>query len=169
MRAAALRHGIADIGPRSYGQRRRRFCSLLSREIHTLTPLITIVDDDSLVRRAVLRLVKPVGVEVHGFASAEEFLQAHSSSDPDCLVLDVGLPGMSGLELQRRLIETGRTPPIIFVTARDAAEVRDQALQAGAFAFLAKPFSDEVLLQAIRTILQPDVPGTRAANGSDWP
>lgn len=80
-----------------------------------MAPLITIVDDDSLVRRAILRLVKSVGVEVNGFASAEEFLQAHSSRDPDCLILDIGLPGMSGLELQRRLIETGRTRPIIFV------------------------------------------------------
>lgn len=120
-----------------------------------MAPLISIVDDDSLVRRAVLRLVKSVGVEAHGFASAEEFLQAQFSRDPDCLILDIGLPGMSGLELQRRLIETGRRPPIIFVTARDAAEVRARALQAGAFAFLGKPFSDEVLLRAIRTILQP--------------
>ncbi len=134
-----------------------------------MASLITIVDDDSLVRRAVLRLVKSVGVEVHGFASAEEFLQAHSSRDPDCLILDIGLPGMSGLELQRRLIETGRTPPIIFVTARDAAEVRAQALQAGAFAFLGKPFSDEVLLRAIRTILQPGCRVTHEANGSDRP
>jgi FixJ family two-component response regulator len=88
-----------------------------------LAPLITIVDDDSLVRRAVLRLVESVGVEVHDFLSAEEFLQAHSLRDPDCLVLDIGLPGMSDLEMQRWLIETGRTPPIIFVTARDEAEV----------------------------------------------
>lgn len=134
-----------------------------------MAPLITIVDDDRLVRRAVLRLVKSVGVEVHGFASAEEFLQADSLYDPDCLILDIGLPGMSGLELQRWLIETGRTPKIIFVTARDEVEVRAQALQAGAFAFLGKPFRDEVLLQAIRTILQPDVTVTRASNGSDWP
>jgi two-component system response regulator FixJ len=123
-----------------------------------LAPLITIVDDDSLVRRAVLRLVKSVGLEVDGFPSAEEFLQAHSLRDPDCLILDIGLPGMTGLELQKRLLETRRTPPIIFVTARDETEVRAQALQAGAFAFLGKPFSDEVLLQAIRAILQPHVP-----------
>ncbi len=123
-----------------------------------MAPLITIVDDDSLVRRAVLRLVKSVGLEVDGFPSAEEFLQASSLRDPDCLILDIGLPGMSGLELQRCLIETRRTPPIIFVTARDETEVRAQALQAGAFAFLGKPFSDEVLLRAIRSILQPHVP-----------
>jgi FixJ family two-component response regulator len=116
------------------------------------------VDDDNLVRRAILRLVKSLGLEVDGFPSAEEFLEAHSSRDPDCLILDIGLPGMSGLELQKWLIETHRTPPIIFVTARDETEVRAQALEAGAFAFLEKPFSDEVLLQAIRTILQSHVP-----------
>lgn len=133
-----------------------------------MAPFITIVDDDSLVRRAILRLVKSVGLEVDGFPSAEEFLHAHSLRDPDCLILDIGLPGMSGLDLQKRLVETRRTPPIIFVTARDEAEVRAQALQAGAFAFLGKPFSDEVLLQAIRTILQPDAV-TREAIGRGWP
>ncbi|MGC2474094.1 MAG: response regulator [Candidatus Sulfotelmatobacter sp.] len=133
-----------------------------------MAPFITIVDDDSLVRRAILRLVKSVGLEVDGFPSAEEFLQAHSLRDPDCLILDIGLPGMSGLDLQKRLVETRRTPPIIFVTARDEAEVRAQALQAGAFAFLGKPFSDEVLLQAIRTSLQPDAV-TREAIGRGWP
>jgi FixJ family two-component response regulator len=122
-----------------------------------LAPLITIVDDDTFVRRAVLRLVKSEGLEVDDFPSAEEFLEAHSLGDPDCLIIDIGLPGMSGLELQSWLIETRRTPPIIFVTARDETEVRAQALRAGAFAFLGKPFSDEVLLQAIRTILQSPV------------
>jgi len=119
-----------------------------------MTSLIAIVDDENSVRRAVGRLVKSVGLDAQGFSSAEEFLEAHSACTPNCLILDLRLPGMSGLELQDRLSAGDRRLPIIFVSAHDDAESRAQALQAGAVAFLGKPFNDEVLLQAIRSALQ---------------
>jgi two-component system, LuxR family, response regulator FixJ len=115
---------------------------------------ITIVDDEGEVRSALRRLFKVAGIKTQSYASAEEFLDAPSGRSCDCLILDHGLPGMSGLELQSRLAASHRGLPIIFVSARDDAHTRAQAMQAGALAFLGKPFSDEVLLRAVRTALQ---------------
>lgn len=123
-----------------------------------MRPLVAIVDDEKSVRRAVGRLVKCAGMEVECFASAEEFLEAYSLRAHDCLILDIRLPGMSGLELQSRLVAAGRKLPIIFVSAHDEAESRSQALQAGAVAFFGKPFKEEVLLRAVRSALQFDDP-----------
>jgi len=97
--------------------------------------LIAIVDDDKLVRRSIARLLKSVGFKVEVFASAEDFLQRGNLHDTACLILDVQLPGMSGLDLQRRLA-AHHHPPIIFVSAYDEQKTRDQALQAGSVAFL---------------------------------
>jgi len=115
---------------------------------------ITIVDDEGEVRSALRRLFKVAGMKAESYASAEEFLDASSCRSCDCLILDHGLPGMSGLELQSRLATTNRRLPIIFVSARDDALTRAQAMQAGALAFFGKPFSDEVLLRAVQTALQ---------------
>jgi FixJ family two-component response regulator len=115
---------------------------------------ITIVDDESDVRGALRRLFKLAGMDTQSYASAEEFLDAPSGRRCDCLILDLRLPGMSGLELQSRLAASDRRLPIIFVSARDDAETRAKAMQGGALAFLGKPFSDEVLLQAVETALQ---------------
>ncbi|AXC14553.1 Transcriptional regulatory protein zraR [Acidisarcina polymorpha] len=115
---------------------------------------ITIVDDEGEVRSALRRLLKVAGMKTQTYASAEDFLDAASGRHCDCLILDHGLPGMSGLELQSRLAARGRRVPIIFISARDDAYTRAQAMQAGALAFLGKPFSDEVLLQAVQAALQ---------------
>ena len=115
---------------------------------------ITIVDDEGEVRSALRRLFKVAGMKTESYASAEDFLDALSGRGCDCLILDHGLPGMSGLELQSRLAASDRRVPIIFISARDDADTRAQAMQAGALAFLGKPFSDEVLLQAVQTALQ---------------
>jgi two-component system response regulator FixJ len=115
---------------------------------------VTIVDDEGEVRSALGRLFKVAGMKTESYASAEEFLVAPSGRSCDCLVLDHGLPGMSGLELQSRLAASHRRLPIIFVSARDDAHTRAQAMQAGALAFFGKPFNDEVLLRTVRTALQ---------------
>ena|SRR2546425_943363 len=118
------------------------------------TALIAIVDDDKLVRRSLERLMKSVGLRVEAFASAEDFLHSGHEHDTTCLILDVRLPGMDGLELQRQLAATQSRVPIIFVTAYGDETVQAQARQAGAVAFLSKPFSDAALLKSIHVALQ---------------
>ena len=115
---------------------------------------ITIVDDEGEVRNALRRLFKVAGMKTDTYASAEEFLDSPSGRSCDCLILDHGLPGMSGLELQCRLVASHRRLPIIFVSARDDAHTRAQAMQAGALAFFGKPFSGDVLLRTVHTALQ---------------
>src|ERR1700733_4728628 len=115
---------------------------------------ITIVDDEGEVRSALRRLFKVVGMKTESYASAEEFLNAPSGHRCDCLILDHGLPGMSGLELQSRLAASHRRLPIIFISSRDDAHTRAHAMQAGALAFFGKPFSGEVLLRTVQTALQ---------------
>src|ERR1700761_2533855 len=115
---------------------------------------ITIVDDEGEVRSALRRLFKVAGMRTQSYASAEEFLDAPPGHRCDCLILDCGLPGMSGLELQNHLATSHRRLPIIFISARDDAHTRAQAMQAGAFAFFGKPFSDEILLRTVQTALQ---------------
>ena len=117
----------------------------------TRRTLIAIVDDDQAVRRAIGRMVMSVGLASEGFASAEEFLSRPADANPNCLVLDLGLPGMSGLELQRQLA-SARTP-IVVITGRDSSESRASALRAGAIAFLVKPLQEEALLAAIRSAI----------------
>ena len=126
-----------------------------SRQIHPLPrpALIAIVDDDKLVSRSLARLIKSVGFKVEVFASAEDFLQRGNLRDTACLILDVRLPGMSGLDLATSLAPHPHLP-IIFVSAHDEQKTRDQALQAGAVAFLGKPFSEEALLSDVHSALK---------------
>jgi FixJ family two-component response regulator len=118
--------------------------------------LVSIVDDDESVRRAMGRLVQEFGFTVVVFASAEEFLISRRLRDTSCLVLDVHMPGMNGLQLQAYLVQEGCLIPIIFITAYPDERVRAQALQAGAACFLEKPFSDAALLNGIRRALRLD-------------
>ena len=116
-------------------------------------PLITIVDDDDALRHSLDDLLQSVGFRVQGFASAEAFLQAQHAPETACLILDVRLPGMHGLELQRQLVAANWRIPIIFVTAYADEDVRVRALAAGAVDVLSKPCREEDLLRAIQTAL----------------
>jgi FixJ family two-component response regulator len=110
---------------------------------------LVLVDDDESVRKALGRLLRAAGWDVAVFASAEEFLHAAAPASPACLILDVHLPGLSGPELQERLHAQGCKPPIVFISAYQDEGVRDLALQAGAVAFLQKPFEERALLDAV--------------------
>jgi len=113
--------------------------------------LISIVDDDESVRRTTKLLVESFGYRAAVFESAESFLKSDHLYDTSCLVVDVHMPGMNGLQLQSRLAGEGYFIPTIFITAYGDKESRRQAMEAGAVAFLAKPFSDEQLLKSIRS------------------
>jgi len=115
--------------------------------------MVSIVDDDASVRRSVRNLLTSVGFRVQAFASAEEFLQSPQRANTDCLVLDLRMAGMNGLELLQHLQATGSRIPVVILTAHGDDEARQRALQAGAVAFLGKPFRGEALLNAVRTAL----------------
>jgi FixJ family two-component response regulator len=115
--------------------------------------LISVVDDDASVRRSTALLIESLGYQAAAFESAESFLESDQLHETSCLILDIQLPGMNGLQLQSHLAAAGYKIPIIFITAYDRKESRRQAMQAGAVAFLGKPFSDEVLLQTLRIAL----------------
>jgi FixJ family two-component response regulator len=118
------------------------------------TPLICVVDDDHSVRESLARLIRSVGFGVQVFGSAEEFLGAASCRPGDCLILDIRMPGMNGLELQQKLAGTDRALPVIFITAHGSdEEVRARALSAGAVDYLLKPLKEEEVLEAIDTAL----------------
>ena len=116
-------------------------------------PLISIVDDDESVRNALKSLIDSVGFRAEVFDSGEKFLNSPYLSQTDCLIADVRMPGMSGLELQDRLSAAGRSIPIVFISAHDDKEARDRGLRAGAIDFLQKPFSEDSLLGAISVCL----------------
>lgn len=111
--------------------------------------LISIVDDDESVREALKSLIDSVGFHAEAFASAEEFLHSQSLAKTDCLIADVRMPGIDGLELQERLKTANSNIPIIFISAHDDGDARARGLRAGAVDFLQKPFSEDSLLRAI--------------------
>ena len=119
-------------------------------------PTVFIIDDDRGMRQAVQDLVESVDLRAESFATALEFLNRQPTSDPSCLVLDVRLPQMSGLDFQRRLTEIGMQIPIIFITAHGDVPMSVRALKSGAVEFLTKPFRDQDLLDAIQQALQRD-------------
>jgi FixJ family two-component response regulator len=127
----------------------------------TKTGIIAIVDDDEALREALGSLMKAAGFVAKTFASAEEFLACDDCDDTACLILDVRLPGMSGIDLQRRLAESNRRLPIIFVTAHGDASLRDSLMRAGAAAFLYKPVRSDALLKEIQTALERTSPHER--------
>ena len=114
---------------------------------------ISVVDDDASIREALANLISSVGYEVELYASAEEFLSSTEARMAACLVLDLRMPGMGGLELLRRLTAEGREPPVIVITAQGDDETRAESLAAGAVAFLNKPFKEETILGAIDSAL----------------
>jgi FixJ family two-component response regulator len=118
--------------------------------------LISVVDDDESVRRTTTLLIESFGFRAAAFESADGFLKSGQLHDTACLIVDVQMPGVNGLQLQSHLAADGCGIPIVFITAYDDKESRGRAMQAGAVAFLSKPFSDEQLLQTIRSTLRPD-------------
>lgn len=111
--------------------------------------MISVVDDDSSVREAARRLLKALGYSTATFASAEEFLQSGHLQETACLITDVQMPGMSGIDLQDHLAANGNTTPVIFVTAFPEEALRERAVSAGAFGFLTKPISEPNLIACI--------------------
>jgi FixJ family two-component response regulator len=122
-------------------------------EIGAARELVAVVDDDESVRDAVHGVLRSVGLKVQAFSSAAEFLESGKQDQTGCLITDVQMPGMTGLELQARLVEDEQRIPIIFITAFGNARMRAQAMRAGAIEFLGKPFDDQVLLESVRAAL----------------
>ena len=127
-------------------------------------PTIFVVDDDSAVRDALKLLLRSVGQAVETFGSGQEFIEAYSEDRPGCLVLDIRMPGMSGLELQQRLNERHSILPIIFITGHGDVPMAVEAMQAGAVDFIQKPFRDQDLIDRINQALEKDS-NNRAALG----
>ena len=146
---------VSGAEPR-YALATRPFYPLLVRRQSALTVkgvVISIIDDNASIRMALKRLIESTGLPAEDFASAEEFLVSCRSQDSACLVLDLQLPGMSGLELQSQLHISNPGVPIVFISARFDEQTRARALRTGAIEFLQKPFSEEALFEAIKTSL----------------
>jgi FixJ family two-component response regulator len=111
---------------------------------------IVVVEDDAGMKRAIERLLRAAGFQPVSFVSAEELLQTEAADSAACLVLDIHLPGLSGLELARLLIGSGRAKPIIFITGQDEPSLRDEALRLGCIDYFRKPFDGSALLETIR-------------------
>src|SRR5580704_6269748 len=123
-------------------------------DTHRNTKLVAIVDDDDSIRSALQGLLKAVDLPAQAFVSAEEFLQSGQQHQTACLIADIRMPGMTGLELQAKLNAERCRIPIIFITAHGDERMRMQALRAGAVDFLAKPFDEETLLESVRVALE---------------
>jgi FixJ family two-component response regulator len=120
------------------------------------TETVFVVDDDANVRAAIAGLLKSVGLRCEAFESAQEYLRRQPPNGPSCLVLDVRLPGTSGLEVQRELLAAGDSTPVIFITAHGDIPMSVKAMKSGAVEFLTKPFNDQDLLDAIHQALDRD-------------
>jgi FixJ family two-component response regulator len=118
--------------------------------------IVFVVDDDPSVREGLERLLKAVGWKVETFASAQQFLAHRKENIPSCLVLDVGLPGLSGLDLQKQIMEANREIPIVFITGHKDVPTSVRAMKAGAVEFLVKPFSEQDLLDSIQEAIKRD-------------
>jgi FixJ family two-component response regulator len=110
---------------------------------------IAVIDDDESVRRAIRRLFVSSGLHAEGFATGRAFLDSLSASRPDCIVLDLQMPGLNGIDVMNALTRTGLAVPVVIVTGHDEPESRERCLAAGARAYLCKPFDDAALLQAV--------------------
>src|SRR5215471_17864442 len=132
-----------------------------------LAPTVYIVDDDSGVRSSIRVLMKSVGLAATPFASAKEFLESYHPNHPGCLVLDIRMPGMSGLELQEALNERGAVIPVIFITGHGDIPMAVEAMRHGAFDFLQKPFRDQDLIDRIQRALERDAKNRAALAQSD--
>jgi FixJ family two-component response regulator len=117
-------------------------------------PSISVVDDDDSIRESLRGLIRSIGFSANIFASAEDFLNSDRLDKTDCLILDVRMPGMNGLDLQRHLMVRRHEIPVIFITAHGDEEARSRALGEGAIAYLFKPFSEDALLNAVQAALE---------------
>jgi FixJ family two-component response regulator len=124
--------------------------------VKKIDPIVFVVDDDAAVRDAIKNLLESVGIHVQTFASSAEFMARTAAEAPGCLILDVRLPGMSGLEFQRELAAAGVEIPIIFITGHGDIPITVQAMKAGAVDFLTKPFREQELLDAIHKAVDRD-------------
>jgi FixJ family two-component response regulator len=125
----------------------------------TIGTIVSVVDDDENVRIAIEGLVRSLGLEARGFASAQEFLASEMASSTDCLITDVQMPGLSGLDLHAKLVSEGKAPPVIFITAFPEARIEARARSLGAAGFLSKPFDAQALVQCIQLALAHKGPG----------
>jgi FixJ family two-component response regulator len=130
-------------------------------------PKVFIVDDDAAVRRSIRMLIRTIGIEAEAFASAKEFLDAYDPRQPGCLVLDVRMPGMSGLELQEKLRDMDANLPIIFVTAHGDVPMAVNAMRSGAVDFIQKPFRDQELIDRVQQALEQDARSRAALAGKE--
>jgi FixJ family two-component response regulator len=119
-------------------------------------PTVYIIDDDPGIRDAIHGLLRSAGLRSDGFETVEQFLRANTAESPSCLILDVSLPGISGLEFQQQLRNAGRTIPIVFITGRGDIPMSVKAMKSGAVEFLTKPFGDQDLLDAVEQALARD-------------
>ena len=117
-------------------------------------PLLSVVDDDESVRESLPDLLRKLGFAARAFSSAQEFLSSDSVDETKCLILDVAMPGMTGLDLQQELTRRGHKVPIIFITAQKDVSIREQAFRQGAAQVLYKPFSAAALLEALKETLK---------------
>jgi len=124
--------------------------------MNELQSMVFVVDDDAEVRKAIASLIRSVGLQVQLFGSAQDFLRAKQPEVPGCLILDIRLPGISGLDFQRKLAEANNPIPIIFITGHGDIPMSVRAMKAGAVEFLTKPFRDQDLLDAIQHALERD-------------
>jgi len=120
------------------------------------SPIVYVVDDDPSVRRSLARLIRSAGFRVETFAQAQDFLEQKGWMDPNCLVLDVNLPGLGGLDLQKELSSKGYSMPIVFITGYGTIPMTVQAMKGGAVEFLEKPVDHQVLLNAIHQAIEKD-------------
>jgi FixJ family two-component response regulator len=127
-----------------------------SESVSTTAPIVFVIDDDQSICEALTRLLGTVGLRAQAFKTAQEFLRTKRPDTPSCLVLDVRLPGLSGLDLQRELANTDPPIPIVFITAHGDIPMTVQAMKAGAVEFLTKPFRDQQLLDAVQQAIDRD-------------
>ena len=118
-------------------------------------PLISVIDDDASLRRAIVSLVRSLGYTAHGFASAEEFLDAKEEVQSNCIITDIQMPGMSGIELKEALDKRGLVTPVIMITARTEPPLLARALSSGAAGLLRKPFEADAFVQCLEKALAP--------------
>ena len=120
----------------------------------TERPIVSVVDDDESVRESLPDLLRKFGFAARAFSSAEDFLSSDSVAETKCLILDVAMPGMTGLDLQQELKRRGQQVPVIFITAQKDSKLREQAFEQGAAQFLYKPFSATALLEALKETMK---------------
>ena len=124
-------------------------------------PFVAVVDDEESVRKALKRLLRAAGLEAESYATGQEFLAQAAMREPDCVVLDLHMPVMSGSQVLAQILKMPRRPPVVVITAHDVPEKRDECLAAGACAYLRKPLEDRLLLNAISAALRTGASGPR--------